>query len=451
MPRGVTNAYFFQIFNSTSWSLIVGTPMLLFLKNLGASGTILGITVAMLPLFSALQIPAANFVERIGYKNFVVRGWASRSIFILGIALAALLPAGFSPRFRITLILVMLGLFATARGISVCGLMPWISQLVPETLRGTFLSRDTMCVYLALTLTMLVSSWWVDVFPSSRAFGILFLVSYLAAMASVIFLRRIPDVQTKEPRVATTRPPWRAMLFHPPFFKFVVFNVGFNLFVSALSVIWVPFMKDSLKASSSLILILSAYSCVVCALTSRVTGPIADRTGSRPLMAFASGLILISQSCWMLIAAGVLPSHNGLLFVVVPFGSIGYTILGLASTRLLMGIVPAMGRSHFFAISSVATSLTLGLMPILWGLGLDGLNTAIGEGYPFVPGWNWNPYSLFYAVVVAGTLASQFLRRRLDEPHAMSTEEFMRILLIQSPARLVSRVINPLRRFIPLG
>jgi MFS family permease len=451
MPRGVTNAYFFQIFNSTSWSLIIGTPMLLFLKNMGASVTILGITVALLPLFSVLQIPAANYVERIGYKKFVVNGWASRSIFILGIAVAAFLPAGFNSGFRITLILIMLACFAATRGISVCGYMPWITHLVPESLRGAFISRDSMCMFLALAGTMLLSSWWVGVFPSTRAFGFLFTLSYGSAMASVYFLRRIPDVQAVKPADNATRPPWMEMLFHPPFFRFVAFNVGLNLFVSALSVIWVPFMKDGLKASGSLILCLSAYSSMICAVVSLATGPIADRTGSRPLMAFASALILLSQTCWMLLAAGVLPGHTGLLFLIVPFGSAGYTILGLASTRLLMGIVPVMGRSHFFAISSVAVSLTLGLMPILWGLAFDALGQKIGEGFAFVPGWNWNKYSLFYALVVTGTLASQFLRHRLDEPRAMSTEEFMRILFVQSPARFASRALMPLRRFLPPG
>jgi MFS family permease len=446
MPRGVTNAYFFQIFNASSWSLILGTPMLLFLKNLGASGTVLGITVAMLPLFAALQIPAANFVERIGYKNFVVRGWASRSIFILGIAIAAFLPAAFSPHSRIILILVMLACFATARGISICGYMPWITHLVPENLRGQFISRDSTCMFLALTGTMLLSSWWVGVFPSTRAFGVLFLISYLAALGSLVFLRRIPDVQTDKPRENAARPPWMEMLFFPPFFRFVKFSVCFSLFTSALSVIWVPFMKDGLHTSGSLILGLTAYSSIICAGVSLVTGPIADRTGSRPLMAFASALILLSQFGWLLIAAGVLPAHKAIFFLIIPVGSTGYTILGLSSTRLLMGLVPAMGRSHFFAISSVASSLTLGLMPILWGMALDGVSRLIGDGFTLVPGWTWNRFSLFYGLVMAGTLFAQFFRHRLDEPRAMSTEEFLRILFSQSPGRLVSRVLTPFRR-----
>ncbi len=447
MPRGVSNAYWFQIFNASSWSLILGMPMLLFLKSMDASAATLGATVAMTPLFAALQIPAANYVERVGYKNFVVRGWASRSIFILGIAVVALLPDWVSPNLRIVLSLVMLACFAATRGISVCGLMPWMTQLIPESLRGVFISRDLMCMHLALTCTLLLSSAWVGLFPATRTFAALFLFSYVAALISVVFLRRIPDVQAVKPRENRVRPPWKEMLYFPPFRKYVLYNVGFNFFISALGVIWVPFMKDALHASGSLILGLSAYSSILCALVSRITGPILDRTGSRPLMAFASILILISQTAWMFIASGTIPGHTGIMFLLVPIGSAGYTILGLSSTRLLMGLVPMMGRSHFFAISSVAVSLTMGVMPIIWGFTLDGLNRLLGNGFVFLPGWNWNPYSLFYAVIICGTLASQFLRRRLDEPRAMSTEEFLRILLIQSPTRLAAWVLSPLRNF----
>jgi len=241
------------------------------------------------------------------------------------------------------------------------------------------------------------------------------------------------------------------MLFYPPFFKYVLYTIVFNFFVSALGVIWVPFMKDGLGASGSLILGLSAYSSILCAVVARLTGPILDRTGSRPMMAFASGLVLTSQTLWMLIAAGLLPGHTGLLIALVPVGSAGYTILGVAGTRLLMGLIPRVGQSHFFALSNVSISLTQGLMPILWGLTLDGLIRWLGAGFGFVPGWTWSPYSLLYAVAIGGTLAAQFLRHRLDEPRAMPTEEFLRILLIQSPQRLVNAVFSPLKNLLLPG
>ncbi|OGV66899.1 MAG: hypothetical protein A2498_16315 [Lentisphaerae bacterium RIFOXYC12_FULL_60_16] len=451
MPPGVANAYWFQAFNTTSWSLILGMPMLLYLKNLGATATVLGITVALIPLFSALQIPAANFVERMGYKLFIVRGWTTRSIFILGIAIIALWPEALAAEHRIILVLLMLACFAVVRGISMCGYLPWITSIVPESQRGAFLSRDTMCMYLAVAGTMLLSSFWVNLFQSQRAFGAVFLVSYLAALTSVFFIRRIPDVQGFKPRFGTVHPPWKEMLRYPPFHRYLSFTVSFNVFVAALSVIWVPFMRDSYQASGSLILGLSAYSSGIAALTSRLTGSVADRVGSRPLLGFASGLVILGQCLWMAMSAGVLPHKTIILFVITTFGGTGFAMIGMASTRLMMGLVPVMGRSHFFAIANVANSLTMGLMPIVWGLVFDGMGRVMTDPVSTVSAWTWNRYSLIYAGIVVGLLVAQFFRHRLDEPKAISTEEFMHILFIQSPARLVARAMQPFRRFLPPG
>ncbi len=423
--------------------------MLLYLKNLGASGTILGIATALIPFFSILQIPAANLVEKTGYKTFLVRGWGSRSIFILGITIAAFLPESVKPQVRIGLILAMLACFAMARGVSMSGYLPWITGIVPESLRGTFLARDTMCMYLAITGTMVLSSLWVSFLPSARSFGVLFLFSYLAALGSVLFLRRIPDIPADSRRPGCGHPPWRTMLLYPPFFKYVAFTVVFNVFVSAIGVIWVPFMRDSYGAPGKLILVLSGYASIIGAIASRLTGPAVDRVGSRPLLAFASGLVIISQSLWMMIAAGALPRALPILFLTTSFSATGFAVIGLSGTRLLMGLVPVMGRSHFFAICNVANSLTLGLLPIAWGLLLDAASKTITSTPQPAQGWNWNPYSTLYAVAVAGMLAAQLLRRRLDEPKAMPTEEFMRILFVKSPARLVARVMQPLRRLLP--
>ena len=71
MPSGIGNAYAFQVFNTVSFSIVLGAPMLLYLKGLGASGTILGVAAALPPLLNILQMPAARFVETIGYRAFV--------------------------------------------------------------------------------------------------------------------------------------------------------------------------------------------------------------------------------------------------------------------------------------------------------------------------------------------------------------------------------------------
>ncbi|MCE9612639.1 MAG: MFS transporter [Lentisphaerae bacterium] len=450
MPPGIVNAYWFQGCNATSWSLALGTPMLLYLKNLGASATIIGLAVAMVPLFGILQIPAADYADRIGHKLFVVRGWTSRSAFILGMAIVVLLPEIVNTPVRLTLILLLLACFSAVRGISLCGYLPWITHIIPESARGTFIARDTACMYVAVTATMLISSAWFRLFPAPRQFGALLLLSYAAAMLSVVFLRRIPD--SSEPLTGPrprTRPPWGAMLCHPPFRRYLVFTVAFNVCVAALGVVWLTFMRDRYQASASLILGLTALTNIIAAGVSRMSGRLADHVGSRPLLGLGSVLIIAAQTLWMAVAAGALPRHMLLPCGIMVLGSSGFAMLNLANTRLLMGLVPVLGRSHFFAIASVATSLTLGIMPIAWGYALDALLHAVPQGIRVCTHWTWNAHSLVYGLVVTGLLATQFLQHRLDEPRAMSTDDFLRLLLIESPARMLNRALTPFRRLLP--
>ncbi len=436
-----------------SWSLIIGTPILLFMKEMGASGLTLGITVALNPLFSFLQIPAANIAERVGYKPFVLRGWKTRSYFILGAALVPLLPETVIPSpWKIRLVLLSLAGFAAARGLSMCGYLPWLTQLIPEDRRGRFLAIDTLFIYIATMVTMLGSSAVLRWFPSSRTYAFLFVISFLFALISLYFLKRIPDPPPSPPALRNaTRPPWGAMIRYGPFTRILIFVLLWNIAVGGMGVVWVPFMRDAWTASSSLILAFSAYSSVMAAAGSFLVGPLADRTGSRPLIAVGSALVLLSQVGWLGTAVGLLPRSISLALLATLSASIGFSIQGIATTRLLMGTVPATGRSHFFAIHSVTASLSLGLTPLLWGAALDALKALEDRGLlPRGHGWEWNRFALLYAAIVLGLLFAQLARRRLLEPRALSTHEALRILLVESPRKLAARVLITTRRFRPI-
>jgi len=452
LPPGLPNAYGFQLFNSMSWSLIIGTPILLFMKEMGASGLTLGITVALNPLFAILQIPAADIAERIGYKAFVLRGWKTRSFFILGAVFVPLLPDTIPPVWKILLVLLMLGGFAAARGISMCGYLPWLTQLIPEKQRGRFLAFDTLFIYLATTVTMLGSSVLLRLFPSPHTYATLFAFSFLFALTSLYFLKRIPDPPPPpSSQPSRTHPPWLAMIRYGPFARILLFTLLWNMAIAGMGVVWVPFMRDTWRASPSLILAFSAYSCVIAAASSFLVGPLADRTGSRPLIAVGSTLVLVNQIGWLGTASGVLPRTLSIALLGIFASSFGHAVLGLSVTRLLMGTIPAMGRSHFFAIHSVVGSLSLGLTPLLWGIGLDYLKALEDQNLlPRTSGWEWNRFSLLYAIIVLGLLIAQLARRRLLEPRALSTQEALRILFVDSPRKLAARVLITARRFRPI-
>lgn len=437
MPAGIHNAYAFQVGNTISFSIVLGVPMMLFLKQLGASATILGIAAALPPLLNILQVPAAKFVEKIGYRKFVLLGWSARSYLIMGMAAVAFLPSWIDPTTRIVLMLMLLFIYNTSRGISVCGFLPWMTKLVPETIRGQYLSRDQMSGALASVSALLLNSYFLREGSSLVAFGGVFVFSFAAAMVSLYFLRRIPDVPVEVNSYSSGQVPWKEMLFYPPFLKFMIFNIVINSAMSAAGVFWIPMFRDLLHLSSSKCLLIASVGVFISACSLFFLGRVVDRVGSRPVLSLGLTLYVFHFLGWGSAAAGLIPFNWYWIIVIQLAGGFGGSMWGLANTRLLMGTVPAMGRSHFFALFSVIVSIVLGLVPIGWGLVLDTMASWHGHWWT----WEWNKYSFLYIVLAVTMLIGQYFLHRLDEPRAMPTDEFMRELLIHTPSRAITRLI----------
>lgn len=436
MPAGLVNAYAFQVFNTISFSIVLGVPMMLFFKQLGSSATILGIVASLPPLLNILQVPSARFVENVGYRKFVLRGWSARSYLILGMALTAFLPQRIDSSTRIALMLLLLFLYNTSRGISACGFLPWMTKLVPEEIRGRYISRDQMSGALAGVGSLLLNSYFLREGSSLLAFGGLFVFSFVAAMGSLYFLRKIPDVPVEPTPYSSGKVPWREMLYYPPFFKFMIFNVIVNSSFAAAGVFWIPMFRDLFHFSSSKTLWVASISVFVSACSLFVFGKIIDRVGSRPVIALGLLCFVIHFIGWASASAGLIPLNLYTLIAIQILAGFGGSLFTLGNTRMLMSIVPTMGRSHFFALFSVIVSVVLGVMPVLWGIALDGL----ANWHAMLWAWEWNKYSFLYVILATTMIVSQYYLHRLDEPRAMRTDEFMRELLINTPSRAITRL-----------
>src|SRR6266404_1422306 len=110
-PPGLHNAFLFSGFNALSYPLVLSSPMVLYARTLGASATVLGIIVGMMPLLVIFQIPAANYIARVGFKRFVYAGWGTRVLFIFGIALVPLTGIFLNSQSQLGLMLMLLFCF----------------------------------------------------------------------------------------------------------------------------------------------------------------------------------------------------------------------------------------------------------------------------------------------------------------------------------------------------
>src|SRR5215468_2978054 len=229
-PAGLHNAFLFAAFNALSFQLVLSSPMVLYAKTLGASATVLGIIAGMMPLLVIFQIPAANYIPRLGFKRFVYAGWGTRVMFIFAMALVPVTSGFLDAKNRLALMLMLLFCFNLSRGISSCAWLPWITALVPENLRGKYLAKDAAVQNFCSFISFLVAAACLKGDPASWQFAILFAFSAAMGAISLSFLKRIPDAEMPEEiRSSKGRVPWLEMVRYRPFAKLLRTVVGWSI------------------------------------------------------------------------------------------------------------------------------------------------------------------------------------------------------------------------------
>lgn len=435
-PRGLHNAFWFAGFNALSYQIVLSSPMILYAKTLGASATVLGILAAMMPLLVIFQIPAASYIPRVGYKRFVYGGWGIRVMFIFFMALVPLLSFIDAPA-RLALMLLLLFGFNLSRGISSCAWLPWISSLVPASVRGRFLAIDAAWINCGSFITIIFAAICLGKNPSAWQFSVLFAFSALTGAASLVFLKRIPEAETPEQgRTSTTPVPWREIANYAPFRKLLRMIIGWAFASGGITTFTVAFMKVETNLPEGTILLLTSAAFIGGLSSLWFLGPRLDRLGSKPILIFSFLTYIVILLGWFGMAAQLLFPGMALICFLQFLSGLASSLVGMANTRLAMAIIPQMGRNHFFALYSVVANVTLGISPIVWGVFIDAFRPVSGNWL----GIEWTRYTIVFLVMAISFLVTIILSRRLHEPQAASFEQLLREILIQSPQRVWVRL-----------
>ena len=438
-PPGAKNSFYFQFFNTASFGCVLGVPIILFFKDLGASVTTLGIITSLAPLLIILQIPASRYVEQTGYRRFTLNGWAIRTTFILGLVLCVLLPQSIDNHTRMMVALFFLIGYNISRGISTCGFMPWISQLIPEKVRGRFLAIDQMTGSISGLITTLLITSWLHFYPEKIGYAGIFFFAAVTGFVSIYFLRKIPDVPIIQSSNKNQPIRWKELLSYPAFKKVIVMNIVFHIAIAGGGLFWVPLLKDHFGKDSSFVLSLVALGAFFSLTVQFVASKVIDKTGSKPALIFSIWMGVAHFMIWSLIAAKILPLHLITIVVLQGTASLSFPLYGLANTRLVMASVPKEGRSQFFAIFSVAVNLTLGILPWFWGLGVDCFQS---DDLTLWGHWHANVYSVAYLILIFIFIYAWILLLRIEEHQSMSTEKFVDELFVKTPKEAITRLLS---------
>jgi len=393
-PPGSTNANWFSLFNAVIFQVANGAPAFLYAKSLGAPATVLGVIASFSPLLTILQIPAARFLEKTGYKRFTICGWGLRTFCVFGLVFLPLLHS-LGNASKLWIVLFLLFGFNLLRGVTSGAWLPWITELIPEQVRARFLSRDQIFVNAGSFAVFLACALILGKNPASWQFSMVFLLSTLGGWVSIFFLKRIPDIEPGEKmRKSNHRIPWKEIISFPPFLKFTLFMFLFCTSIASSGVFGIMFLKARVHLGDSLIL----YLTVLYFTGSLVSLPLIPRTidyaGSKAVILVSNSIFTLNFLVWALFAAEMVPASFPILCLLYFIGGISGAFFTVAQVRLMMNTTPVMGRSHFFAFFSALTSLGLGAAPVLWGIMIDalhGVHTVTGPVH-------WNKFSIYYFI-----------------------------------------------------
>jgi len=418
-PPGSFNAHWFNLFNAVSFQIILGPPIILYAKSIGASSTVLGIIASFTPIMTVFQLPAARHLKTYGYRQFVLMGWSVRTIFIFSIAAVPLL-FFLDNASKMAILLASLFVFNLLRGISSAAWLPWITALIPPERRGRFISLDQLFIYLGCLGALVVSALVMTGRVEPWEYSVVFLLSGIGATVSLYFIRLIPEVHAEESvRRSAVPVPWRTIIAYPPFLRLMIFNLMFMAVLGSLGIFSIEYLRDSEKFDTSTILYLSAASFVGAIVMLLLTGRRIDSTGSKPVLRFSLVLFAVVILGWFAFASHLIHASFVLVAALNFISGLAGANFNLANARLIMATMPEMGRNHFFALFTVITSLGLGAAPVIWGVSLDMIGTYEAVTGVFV----WGRHSIYFMALFVLTIAAILYARTLHEDASLGTEE----------------------------
>lgn len=396
-----------------------------FALALGASRLQIGLLAAMPALANVAQLAGACLIEHTGQRKRVCLGSLSISRLVWLLVLASPLLIGVGG-WLVWALVALLGVSSVLNAIGGVGWLSWIKDLVPETIRISFLSRrNQIDTVLALSLSIAGGAfidWWGERNPGSiTGFVIVFAAAIVCGLVALPLMAGIPEPPAAP--CAERRPPMRALLASPlreaNFRRLLGFYAYWNLAVNLAAPFFAVYMLEQLHMPFWRVTVLSTLSSVCGLLANRFWTRLSEKFGHRPIV-FLATLGDALYPLWWFFASPrwawvLLPIHCSGIFNAP---------LAVGPNNIVLKLSPDRNASPYMAVFSAVVGPVTAL-------------AAIGGGYlaEAFAGLSWTvgPLELgglqmLFLISAIGRFTSLGLLWRVVEPRADSVGHVMRVL-----------------------
>jgi len=345
---------------------------------LGCNNFQIGILAALPFLTQPLQIFVIPLVERFRRRKIItLAAWIPAQLSWVLIALIPLfldVPSSSA----VALLLVTIGIRGVFASVTSCSWNSWLRDLVPQQVLGSFFARRQMWANLAAMTFGLAASFFVTYWeghaPAGNevlgyVFPLLFGAVFLG-LASPLFMSLIPEplmqpsVGPQPSLFSTISTPFRDGNYRHLLSFLLLWGLALNMSIPFFAV----YMLLRLGLPLSAVIGFSILSQAFNILFLRLWGRLADRFGFKAILSVSVSLYLLVVLGWTFTT---MPERYSLtipllvvLHILAGIASAGVT---LATGTIGLKLAPKGQATAYLAAAGLATSLGMGLGPLLGG------------------------------------------------------------------------------------
>ena len=388
------------------------------LKILKASPAQIGI-LAALPMFANLiQIFGSYLIEKTGKKKMLcfLCVILSRLLWILIVILPFKIFAPLAD-FRVLVLVAVIAASSLLGSLSGVAWLAWMSDLVPEGIRGSYFGKRNMiasaCGMVFVLLGGKFITTWSSRFSENNPYGfiIIFAVGLMVGLIATWFLFSIPETEgiKKEKESGFDFAIFLKPLKDRNFLTLILFVSAWMFAIQLAAPFYGVFMIENLKIDFSTLTIFGTFATFATLFMMKIWGPISDKLGNKPIIIVSGWILILIPFIWILALPG-----KYYLPVLIAHILTGAFMAGAALSQfnILIKLSPKEGRSVYLALFAAITGFVGAIAPIIGG----GL-LKIFEGFSLAI-LNYNISNLHLIFIISSVLqiATIFFILKVKEP-----------------------------------
>ena len=403
-----------------------------FILRLGGNKFQIGSLTALCTLFALIaHFPAAHLVEKGIQRKRIVMLAVGIQMMVWWLIVG--LPY-FTPESKQgALIWGVITIVAISHLVGSLGTAPWfswLSDIIPEKIRGRFFARKNTIVSLISVVISLAAGRYLDCFSNINGFTSAFAIGTVLGMFSLLALKKIPEPPVEKNKEPT---PFSSLVKIPfknlNFRKFVLFRMSLSFAQGILVPFVAVFMIENLKISYSLIAVFVVIASMANALSMKLWGYLADKFGNKPVLSISIWGMTFLPVLWLFNRPGYIALIPFLYF----FGGIFGAGAMLSNLNLLLKLSPEDKRSTYITSADVAAGISIALSAMIGGFMVQRIG---GLTIPFLHLKILSIHSVFIASAFFYIFPLYFLKR-VVEPGEKTTGYLIKQIRTLQPFRVV--------------